>query len=145
MRNSLLAAAAAAELLYGTAASASAWTPPSRLRVVQQDTAGTTRVFSNIQTAIDDFAADQVAAGEDLTGKRPEAWFVEASWSATDRLTLAARYEASDDYQGDARRAGATVAYGLCDYAQIAGEYLLDDTDDDNPVHVFTVQLAIEF
>lgn len=95
--------------------------------------------------AIDRFAADQVAGGEDLTGKRPNAWFVEASWSATDRLTLAARYEESADYQGDARRGGGTVAYGLCDYAQVAGEYLRADTDDDNPVHIFTAQLAIEF
>lgn len=95
--------------------------------------------------AIDDFGADQVAAGEDLTGRRPAAWFAEAHWDASERFTLAARYEASKDYQADARRAGVTVACGLCDYAQIAGEYLLDDTDDDNPVHLFTAQLAIEF
>lgn len=96
-------------------------------------------------TALDDFTTGQVEAGEDLTGQRPEAWFVEASWAATERLMLVARYEESKDYQGNARRTGATAAYGLCDYAQIAGEYLLDDTDDDNPVHIFTAQLAIEF
>lgn len=96
-------------------------------------------------TAIDDFDSGLVAAGEDLTGKRPKAWFAEAKWSATETFTLAARYEQADDYQADVRRIGATAAYGLCDYAQLAVEYLHADTPDDSPEHIFTAQLAIEF
>jgi hypothetical protein len=96
-------------------------------------------------TTIDTFAANQVAAGEELTGKRPRARFVEARWSATDRLALAARYEKAEAYQGGVRRAGATVAYGLCDYAQFAVQYLHADTSGDSPVHTYTAQLALEF
>jgi hypothetical protein len=52
MRNSLLAAAAAgAGLLYGNTASASAWTPPTNVRVVQQTNAPTTNVYTTIQAA----------------------------------------------------------------------------------------------
>lgn len=91
------------------------------------------------------FADDEVETGEDLTGRRPKAWFIEAGWAATDRLALATRYEEADDYQGDVRRLGATAAYGLCDYTQFAVEYLYADTPADSPAHTFTAQFVIEF
>ena len=95
--------------------------------------------------ASDAFDAGQVEAGKDLTGKRPAAWFVEASWAATDRLVLAARYERANDYQADARRYGAMASYGLFDFAALAVEYLRGNTDGDDPAHTFTAQLAVEF
>lgn len=95
--------------------------------------------------AADRFKPEQVAAGEDLTGRRPRAWNLELSWQATEQLQLATRYEEANDYQADVRRYGATASYGLCDFALLGFEYLFADTDSDAPAHVFTTQLAIEF
>ena len=88
---------------------------------------------------------EQVEGGEDLTGRRPQAWNLELSWQVADRLLLAARYEEADDYQDNARRYGATASYGLCDYALLAVEYLHADADGKAAVHAFTAQLAVEF
>lgn len=95
--------------------------------------------------ALEHFEAEQVEAGGDLTGRRPEAWTVELSWQATDRLLLAGRYEEANSYQADVHRYGATASYGLCDYALLAVEYLRADAEGDDPVHSLTAQLAVEF
>lgn len=95
--------------------------------------------------AVDRFKPEQVDVGEDLTGRRPQAWNLELSWQATERVQLAARYEEADDYQADVRRYGATASYGLCDYALLAVEYLHADADNAEPEHAFTAQLAVEF
>lgn len=95
--------------------------------------------------AVDRFEDEQVAFGEDLTGRRPQAWNLEFSWQATEQLQLAARYEEADDYQADVRRYGATASYGLCDYALLAVEYLHADAIDEEPSHTLTAQLAVEF
>lgn len=95
--------------------------------------------------AVDRFKPEQVAAGGDLTGQRPQAWNLELSWQATEQLQLAGRYEETDDYQADVRRYGATASYGLCDYALLAVEYLHADADGGDPSHTLTAQLAVEF
>lgn len=96
-------------------------------------------------TAVDRFKPEQVDVGEDLTGRRPQAWNLEFSWQATEQLQLAARYEEADDYQADVRRYGATASYGLCDYALLAVEYLHADAKGEEPSHLVTAQLALEF
>ncbi len=95
--------------------------------------------------AVERFETEQVEAGGDLTGRRPEAWTLELSWQATDKLLVAGRYEEANGYQADVHRYGATASYGLCDYALLAVEYLHADADGDDPVHTFTTQLAVEF
>lgn len=95
--------------------------------------------------AIDQFEPEQTEAGGDLTGRRPQTWNLELSWQVTAKLLLASRFEAADDYQADVRRYGATVSYGLCNYALLAVEYLYADADGDDPAHAFTAQLAVEF
>jgi hypothetical protein len=95
--------------------------------------------------AVERFKPEPVEFGEDLTGRRPQAWNLELSWQATEALLLAARYEEADDYQADLRRYGATVSYGLCDYALLAVEYLHSDSAAQNPSHALTAQLAVTF
>lgn len=95
--------------------------------------------------AVNRFKPEQVEAGGDLTGRRPETWNLELSWQATEKLQLAGRYEEADDYQADIRRYGATYSYGLCDYALLAVEYLHSEAIDSEPTHTFTAQLAVEF
>lgn len=95
--------------------------------------------------AVDRFKAEQVDAGEDLTGQRPQAWNLELSWRTTEKVLLVGRYEKADDYQADVRRYGAAVSYGLCDYVLLAVEYLHAAADDDDPAHTFAAQLAVEF
>jgi len=95
--------------------------------------------------AVERFEAEQVESGGDLPGRRPQAWNLELSWQATERVLLAGRYEKADDYQADIRRYGATVSCGLCDYALLAVEYLHADAKGDDPAHMLTAQLAVEF
>jgi hypothetical protein len=106
---------------------------------------GSLGVTAEYLAAVERFAADQVEAGGDLTGRRPEAWNLELSWQATDQLQLAGRYEEANGYQADVRRYGATVSYGLCDYALLAVEYLHAEAVGDDPAHTLTAQLAVEF
>jgi len=98
-------------------------------------------------TALDDFDQGIVAAGEDLTGKRPAAWNLELSWLPTERLQLAARYEQAHDYQSDVHRYGVTASYGFFDHVIVALEYLHADAKavENDPLHVVTGQLALEF
>jgi hypothetical protein len=96
-------------------------------------------------TAVDRFKAEQIEAGDTLTGRRPQAWNLELSWQATERLQLAGRYEEANNYQADVRRYGATISYGLCDYALLAVEYLHADAKGEEPEHTLTAQLAVEF
>lgn len=95
--------------------------------------------------AVKHFKAEQVEAGGDLTGARPEAWNLELSWQATDKLMLAGRYEEANNYQDDVHRYGAAVSYGLCDYALLAVEYLNARAEGEDPAHTLTAQLAVEF
>jgi hypothetical protein len=105
---------------------------------------GSLGVTAEYLAAVERFKADQVGDGSDLTGDRPEAWNLELSWQASDKLQLATRYEEANEYQADVRRYGATASCGLCDYALLAIEYLHADAGDDDPVHTVTVQLAVE-
>ena len=95
--------------------------------------------------AAERFGREFVQAGEDLNGRRPQAWNLEFSWQATEQLQLAARYEEADDYQANVRRYGTTVSYGLCDYVLLAAEYLHTDAAGDDLAHAVTAQLAVEF
>ncbi len=95
--------------------------------------------------AMERFETEQIEAGGDLTGDRPEAWMLEISWQATEKLLLAGRYEEANSYQADIHRYGATASYGLCDYALLAVEYLHADADGDDPAHTLTAQLAVTF
>lgn len=91
------------------------------------------------------FETDQVEAGGNLTGDRPEAWNLELAWQATARLQLAGRYEEANNYQADLHRYGATVSCGLCDYALLAVEYLNARAEGEAPAHTVTAQLAVAF
>ncbi|MCM2265540.1 MAG: LbtU family siderophore porin [Desulfuromonadales bacterium] len=95
--------------------------------------------------AAESFEAEQVEAGGDLTGERPEAWNLEFSWQVTEKLQLAGRYEEANSYQADLHRYGATVSRGLCDYALLAVEYLNARAEGEAPAHTVTAQLAVEF
>lgn len=98
-------------------------------------------------TALENFDSAMVANGEDLTGKRPEAWNLELAWMPSDQIQVAARYEEARDFQDDVRRYGVTVSYGLHEHVLVALEYLHadSDVDEDDPVNVVTAQLALEF
>jgi len=97
--------------------------------------------------ALEDFDAALVAVGEDLTGRRPEAWNLELAWMPSDKLQFAARYEQAKDFQNDVQRYGATVSYGLYEHVIVALEYLRADAKValDDPVNTVTTQLALEF
>jgi hypothetical protein len=95
--------------------------------------------------AMERFESALVEAGGDLTGARPQAWNLELSWQVTAKVQLAARYEKAVNYQANARRYGAAVSCGLCDYALLAVEYLHAEAAGADPAHTLTAQLAVEF
>ena len=98
-------------------------------------------------SALEDFDADVVAIGTDLTGDRPAAWNLELAWMPVADIQLAARYEGAEDFQDDVRRYGATVSYGFHEHALVALEYLYAETDlsEADSVDLVTAQLALEF
>lgn len=102
-------------------------------------------VSAEYLAAVERFRQEVVEAGEDLTGRRPQAWNLELTWQPVEKIQLAGRYEEAHGYQSDVRRYGATVSYGLCDYALLAVEYLHADAKDEEPEHTLTAQLAVEF
>jgi len=96
-------------------------------------------------TALDDFDSALVAIGDDLTGKRPEAWNIELAWMPTEKVQLAARYEETNDFQDNVKRYGTTASYGLHEHVVVALEYLRADADVDDTVDAVTAQLALAF
>ncbi|MDT8440272.1 MAG: LbtU family siderophore porin [Desulfuromonadales bacterium] len=97
--------------------------------------------------ALDAFDRALIAPGDGLTGKRPEAWNFELAWMPVEKIQLAVRYEAANDFQDDVQRYGATASYGLHKNVVVALEYLRADADVavDDTVDVVTAQLALEF
>lgn len=95
--------------------------------------------------AVDRFKPEQVEGGEDLTGRRPQAWNLELTWQVLEQLQLTGRYEEANDYRADLRRYGASSSYGLCDYALLAVEYLHADARGEETSHTLMAQLAVEF
>jgi hypothetical protein len=98
-------------------------------------------------TALEDFDSTLVTVGEDLTGRRPEAWNFELAWMPTEKVQVAARYEQAKDFQDDVRRYGSTVSYGLLEHVLVSIEYLHADAKvkEDDPLDAVTAQLALEF
>jgi hypothetical protein len=98
-------------------------------------------------SALEKFDRELLTVGEDLTGRRPQAWNLELTWQPLEKLLLAARHDRASDYQADVRRIGATASYGIIEHVVVAIEYLHADAkgDDGNPVHTATAQLALEF
>lgn len=110
--------------------------------VVQHGPLGLTAEYL---AAVNRFEPEQVGADGDLTGDRPEAWNLELSWQATDKLQLAGRYEEANSYQADLHRYGAAVSCGLCDYALVTVEYLHARAAGEGLAHTLTARLAVEF
>jgi len=98
-------------------------------------------------TAAEKFSNQEVAVGDDLTGRRPAAWNLELAFAPEERWLLAIRAEGADDFQDDLTRFGAVASYGIFENAVIALEYLLGDRDggEDDRSQTVTAQLAFQF
>lgn len=95
-------------------------------------------------TALDDFDPALVGSN-DLTGKRPQAWGLEAGWAASEGLQLALRAEGTRDFLDDLQRYGGTASYGLFPNTVLALEYLYGQPDRGPDSQTLTAQLAFEF
>jgi len=95
-------------------------------------------------TALDDFDAVVIEAGEDLTGKRPQAWFAELTWAPCEKSLLATRYEEADDFQDDVTRYGATASYLLHEYVALSLEYQRSEANEEDS-DLVTAQMALAF
>lgn len=98
-------------------------------------------------TALDSFDEPVVAAGEDLTGRRPVAWIIELAFSPEERWLLALRTEGAKDFQNDIKRYGVVASHGIFNNALIGLEYLFGNEEGPQGVksHTVTAQLAFEF
>ncbi|ORJ62038.1 LbtU family siderophore porin [Geothermobacter hydrogeniphilus] len=99
---------------------------------------------AEILGALDDFDRPLVGL-TDLSGERPLAWDIEATWMPTDRTQLVARAEGADDFQDDPLRFGVTGSYGIFANTVVAMEYLYTDPETAPRNHSVTGQLAFEF
>ena len=87
-------------------------------------------IVAEYLTALENFNAEVVTAGDALSGQRPQAWSLEFAWMPAERWQLAARYEQADDFLNDPKRYGAAASFGLYDNVAIALEYLYTDFDE---------------
>ena len=100
-------------------------------------------------------ATDDFGAGDlDFTGgekAKPESWNFEGRWDATDRLTLAAKYETGNDLFGfqPEERYGACGSYVLYEgdlgALTLSLEALRDDFENGDEATSATSQLVFEF
>lgn len=90
--------------------------------------------------------ADPAKAPE-LTGRRPRAWFAEATFAPDQDWAVSGRYEQAKDFQNDVARYGATASYGLDVNTTLSLEYLYSDfaRESEETASQVTVQLAMEF
>lgn len=107
-------------------------------------TFGPVGLDAEILAALDDFDAALIGPS-DLTGTKPLAWNLEASYQVTDDLLLAARYEQAQDFQDDVKRYGAAASYGLFHNTVLALEYLHANQENNPDSDTLTAQLAFEF
>jgi hypothetical protein len=86
------------------------------------------------------------AEGEGLSGLKPSAWNVEASYAFAIPVSLTLRYEGADDFGTNDRRYGATAGWDVTDGAALALEYQRGEhVGDSGNTDTVTVQLAMEF
>ncbi|MBR1837540.1 MAG: LbtU family siderophore porin [Kiritimatiellae bacterium] len=102
-------------------------------------------------------AAEYLAAAEDveLNGGefKPRTWAVDLAWAATDRLTLAARYEGSKEFNPEEmpeKQFGVGGEWAFDDNLSLALEYLYGEFDDvdgesQDDRHVVTAKVAFSF
>lgn len=107
-------------------------------------TLGRFGLTTEVLGALDDFDARLIDLS-DLTGNKPLAWYMEASWQAADGLLLTGRYEQARDFQDDIVRYGISGSYDLFSNTVIALEYLHAQPDTDPKSDTLTGQLAFEF
>ncbi|GAB6083315.1 hypothetical protein JCM30471_22290 [Desulfuromonas carbonis] len=107
-------------------------------------TSGPLGLNAEILGALADFDTALVGLS-DLTGNRPLAWNLEASWQATDDLQFAARYEQARDFQDNVKRYSISGSYGLFADTALALEYLHANPDTDPDNDTVTAQLAWKF
>jgi hypothetical protein len=90
--------------------------------------------------------ADPAKAPE-LTGRRPRAWFAEATFAPSPDWAVSGRYEQAKDFQDDVVHYGATASYGLDVNTTLSLEYLYSDfaRESEDTASQVTVQLAMEF
>lgn len=83
----------------------------------------------------------------ELTGRKPRAWFAEATFAHGEDWAVSGRYEKAKDYRDDVARSGATLSYGLDVNTTLSLEYLYSDFARENAdtASQVTVQLAMEF
>jgi hypothetical protein len=95
--------------------------------------------------AMDDFEDGELAFG---TGKlEPKTWNFEFAFAAAEDVTLAIKYEGSDDCGSllPEEQYGAVVSYGLADNVALSVEYLTGEFENDDERDQLTSQLAIEW
>lgn len=102
-------------------------------------------------------AAEWLAAAEDveLAGEKfkPQTWSVDLMWAATEKLTLAARYEGSKEFRPEEmpeKQFGVGGEYAFDDNLSLALEYLYGEFDDvgegtPDDRHVATAKVAFAF
>ena len=103
-------------------------------------------------------AAEYLAAAEDVEfcgekAGKPQTWSIDVAWAATDRLTLAARYEGSKEFLPEEmpeKQFGVGGEYAFDDNLSLAVEYLFGQFDDvdgeeQDDRHVATAKIAFAF
>jgi len=120
-------------------------------------TMGPVTISGEYMTALQNFTDAEVADAAfftppngqpgELTGPKPEAYFVEAR-TEIDPFIIALRYEKCNDFKDDLERYGTTLSWSFAENTAMSLEYLYSDTDTDpefDTSHTVTAQLAMEF
>jgi len=116
-------------------------------------------VSAEVLGAVKAFDPVDLDADADGQGDKPLAWNLEVSWTPTEKMELAARYEGSDEFAGQPERQyGADISWNLVDHATLSLEYLRgrfdrnfagdlvnSDGSSADKRDLVTVQLAFEF
>ena len=102
-------------------------------------------------------AAEWLGAAEDVEicgeKSKPRTWAVDLAWAATDRLTLAARYEGSKEFDPEEmpeKQFGVGGEWAFDDNLSLALEYLYGEFDDvdgesQDDRHMVTAKVAFSF
>jgi hypothetical protein len=78
------------------------------------------------------FAASDLDANADGHGDQPLTWNLEVSWTPVEKVELAARYEGSDEFEGQPERQyGVDVSWNFLEHTTFSLEYLRGTFDND--------------
>lgn len=106
---------------------------------------GQTIARAELVSAIEDVDSSTVAANSALSGDRPLSWSLEIAQELHKDVSVAARYDSTNDVFGDLRRMGLSGSWQVEEFVTLAAEYSNVKVKSSPSEHQGVIQVSFSF